>query len=98
MIVRSLSNKGLSGTIPPSFSNLKRLYYLNLNSNNISGLLPDLDGFNLLYQLQLSTNSFSGTIPESYKNLPSLKALYVNHYILMMNMSYNYIEILVIII
>lgn len=73
MMKRRLSNRGLEGVIPPSFSDLKRLYNLNLEGNKISGPLPDLEGFDIIEQIDLSNNSLTGTIPESYGNLPSLK-------------------------
>ncbi|KAK3409397.1 hypothetical protein EUGRSUZ_J01521 [Eucalyptus grandis] len=72
----SLSNKNLTGFLPPIFGNLSALRHIYLRNNNLSGSLPvtlfDLNG---LQSLVLSGNSFSGMIPEELGKLGSLQTL-----------------------
>ncbi|XP_030955584.1 probable leucine-rich repeat receptor-like protein kinase At5g49770 isoform X5 [Quercus lobata] len=66
-------NKGLTGPIPRSIGNLKKLLNLILVGCSFSGPIPDTIGSlrQLLY-LSLNSNQFSGQIPPSIGNLSSL--------------------------
>ncbi|KAK4551225.1 hypothetical protein RGQ29_032454 [Quercus rubra] len=66
-------NKGLTGPIPRSIGNLKKLLNLILVGCSFSGPIPDTIGSlqQLLY-LSLNYNHFSGQIPPSIGNLSSL--------------------------
>ncbi|KAK4588811.1 hypothetical protein RGQ29_019708 [Quercus rubra] len=66
-------NKGLTGPIPRSIGNLKKLLNLILVGCSFSGPIPDTIGSlqQLLY-LSLNSNHFSGQIPPSIGNLSRL--------------------------
>ncbi|KAL4655180.1 hypothetical protein ACB092_01G432100 [Castanea dentata] len=66
-------NKGLTGPIPRSIGNMKKLLNLILVGCSFSGPIPDTIGSlpQLLY-LSLNSNYFSGQIPPSIGNLTSL--------------------------
>ena len=71
-IVRSIymDNAPLS----PSIGQLTNLTSLDLNTNNLSGTLPDeIGNLTKLTWLNLSYNNFSGTIPASYSGLRNLE-------------------------
>ncbi|XP_009127925.1 tyrosine-sulfated glycopeptide receptor 1 [Brassica rapa] len=74
-----LPSRGLSGTLPPSVLNLRRLSQLNLSYNRLSGPLPQgfFSALDQLTVLDLSYNSFNGKSPfeqsstnESNQNFP----------------------------
>jgi hypothetical protein len=60
----NLRNNSLSGTIPDSLRELKRLVYLDLSNNQLTGTFPtwahNLTGLTVL---NLGQNEFSGEIP-----------------------------------
>ncbi|KAJ0232030.1 Tyrosine-sulfated glycopeptide receptor 1 [Hirschfeldia incana] len=65
-----LPSRGLSGPLPPSVLNLRRLSQLNLSHNHLSGPLPQ-GFFSVLDQLtvlDLSYNSFNGKLPGNGTN------------------------------
>ncbi|KAL0298269.1 UNVERIFIED_CONTAM: putative inactive receptor kinase [Sesamum radiatum] len=64
-----LSFNSLTGDIPSSVLNLKRLSVLNLQFNSISGGVPNLD-IPSLKHLNLSYNSLNGSIPPSLQKFP----------------------------
>ena len=65
--------------IPNSFSKLKKLRSLKLNSNNLSGPIPTFLGrLKRLEEVDLSNNKLSGVIPASLATLPSLSQLNVS--------------------
>ncbi|KAK9051260.1 hypothetical protein SSX86_027887 [Deinandra increscens subsp. villosa] len=68
--------KRLSGTIPSSFSGLKRLTQLVLEDNSIEGTIPSsLSQLPLLQTLSLSGNHLTGPIPPTFQNLSKLAQL-----------------------
>ncbi|KVH97457.1 piriformospora indica-insensitive protein 2-like [Cynara cardunculus var. scolymus] len=67
------ANPGLTGQIPTSFGNLKRLQSLVLIENGFSGGLPGSIGdLTHLKRLVLSDNLLTGKIPDSYGYLSEL--------------------------
>ncbi|GLT82348.1 hypothetical protein SLE2022_007340 [Rubroshorea leprosula] len=65
-----------SSQIPESISSLKRLQYLDLSSNRLSGSLPSqLGNLTSLRFLDLSGNRLSGSLPSLLGNLSSLRFL-----------------------
>ncbi|KAA8536661.1 hypothetical protein F0562_029139 [Nyssa sinensis] len=66
-------NKGLTGPLPPSIGNLKKLSNLILVGCSFSGPIPDTIGsLQQLVFLSLNSNSFNGPIPPSIGNLSNL--------------------------
>ncbi|KAG5549952.1 hypothetical protein RHGRI_015044 [Rhododendron griersonianum] len=72
--LRDLSyNKGLTGPIPASIGNLKKLTNLILVGSGFSGPIPGTIGsLQQLVILSLNSNSFSGPIPPQLGNLSNL--------------------------
>ncbi|CBI40047.3 unnamed protein product, partial [Vitis vinifera] len=74
----------LRSSIPHWLFNFSSLAYLDLNSSNLQGSVPD--GFGFLISLKYidflesldSGNSFVGSIPNSIGNLSSLKEFYIS--------------------
>ena len=79
----SLSQKQLSGMLPPEIGDFPELRYLNLSKNNLTGSIPPEFG-NLieLEILELRNNNFSGSLPASLTNLNNLTFFYIlyNHF------------------
>ncbi|KAJ0430913.1 putative leucine-rich repeat domain superfamily [Helianthus annuus] len=70
------ANPGLTGQIPTSFGNLKKLQSLVLIDNGLSGGLPvSIGKLTQLKRLVLSGNLLKGKIPESYGDLSELLIL-----------------------
>lgn len=67
----ALSHNAMLGTIPKSFSDLKFLASLSLDSNQLSGRLPTFDDMHFLRYLDLSDNSFTGAISRDFLMLLS---------------------------
>ncbi|KAL7263924.1 hypothetical protein ACSBR1_001974 [Camellia fascicularis] len=73
-----LSNNSLTEPIWSEFGNLKKLHYLVLKCNNLSGNIPeDLSGMTNIETLDLSHNDLSGAIPLSLVNLSFLSVFNV---------------------
>jgi hypothetical protein len=69
----SLSNNGLSGSIPSQIGNLSRLFYLIMDRNDLSGVIPaELGNLPNLTNLSLHTNQLGGSIPATLGTLTSL--------------------------
>jgi len=67
----SLTNEGLSGTIPPQLGDISQLEYLSLSRNSISGTIPpETSKLSQLEWLDLANNDISGTVPPQLNNLP----------------------------
>ncbi|KAJ0770643.1 putative leucine-rich repeat domain superfamily [Helianthus annuus] len=70
------ANPGLTGQIPTSVGNLKKLQSLVLIDNGLSGGLPvSIGKLTQLKRLVLSGNLLKGKIPESYGDLSELLIL-----------------------
>ncbi|MCL7032483.1 hypothetical protein MKW94_003499 [Papaver nudicaule] len=66
-------NTGLTGPLPPSIGNLKKLTNLILVGCGFSGPIPSEIGYlPKLVFLSLNSNSFNGNIPPTIGSLPSL--------------------------
>ena len=74
----SLSQRGLSGTIPSELGDLTSLEELVLYGNDLSGTIPsELGNLSSLERLDLSWNDLSGTIPSELGDLTSLEELFL---------------------
>ncbi|KAF7808944.1 Piriformospora indica-insensitive protein 2 [Senna tora] len=63
LVILELSNMGLTGEIPESISELKRLRFLGLSNNNLTGnLSPKLATLPCLSALYLSGNNLTGDL------------------------------------
>ncbi|XP_038690762.1 receptor-like protein 34 [Tripterygium wilfordii] len=75
-----ISANNLTGEIPTSFYNLKRIYFLVISKNALSGIIPECIR-NLTYGLQLlhlQKNSFHGKIPSMSSEYCDLRTLNFN--------------------
>ncbi|MCS6842722.1 MAG: leucine-rich repeat domain-containing protein [Caldilineales bacterium] len=71
-----LQDNNLSGPLPASLGDLRRLQSLNLANNDLTGSLPStLGALAALESLLLSNNQLSGPIPSSLGNLTALRTL-----------------------
>ncbi|PON89582.1 Serine/threonine protein kinase [Trema orientale] len=76
----SLQENKITGSIPPSISNLQKLNILNLSSNRLNETISaEIRNLPQLQQLFLSHNFFSGTIPEVFDRFPLLGLLDLSH-------------------
>jgi len=74
--ILQLLGNGLTGTIPASLGNLKRLTTMRLSYNKLTGTIPDsLGNLKGLQLLTLYDNQLTGTIPASLGNLKSLQQM-----------------------
>ncbi|EAV9873039.1 cell surface protein [Listeria monocytogenes] len=70
----SLSNKSLTGEVPPEIKNLVSLEKLLLYSNKLSGEIPaELGELTNLSELRLDYNQFTGKIPDGLGNISSIE-------------------------
>ncbi|KAL4595156.1 hypothetical protein ACB092_12G071200 [Castanea dentata] len=82
VIVLDLSNNSFSKSISSflcfKINDSKRIGYLNLEKNNLSGKIPDCwMKWNSLVVLNLANNNFSGSFPASIGSLTLLKSLHL---------------------
>ncbi|HBI5982450.1 TPA: MucBP domain-containing protein [Listeria monocytogenes] len=69
----SLSNKSLTGEVPPEIKNLVSLEKLLLYSNKLSGEIPaELGELTNLSELRLDYNQFTGKIPDGLGNISEI--------------------------
>lgn len=73
-----LSSNALNEDVSQVIGTWPKLDSLHLQSNQLTGSLPNLDGSPLLEQLYLSNNQLSGAVPDSYGNLSMLSDLELN--------------------
>ena len=71
-----LSNRGLTGEIPPEIGNLTNLTYLNLQWNDLTGSIPiEIGSLTNLAWLSLYFSGVTGLIPAAIGNLANLTHL-----------------------
>ena len=80
------SNCGLKGELLNSLFNFDQVVYIDLSNNNLTGLVPYNDEYNMVYlfYLSLASNNFTGELPiVFFSPLKSLKYLDVrqNHHL-----------------
>ncbi|XP_057465162.1 LOW QUALITY PROTEIN: putative leucine-rich repeat receptor-like serine/threonine-protein kinase At2g24130 [Actinidia eriantha] len=75
-----LQENRITGSIPPSLSNITSLVWLNLTSNLLSGTIPEgISQLSLLEQLFLSHNFLCGQIPAALGQFQGLGLLDLSH-------------------
>ncbi|CAI9110281.1 OLC1v1010275C1 [Oldenlandia corymbosa var. corymbosa] len=67
-----IGGQSLTGTLPPSLSNLTQLERLELQVNNISGPLPSLNGLSSLQALLINGNQFTSIPADFFTGMSSL--------------------------
>jgi RHS repeat-associated protein len=76
----TLSSNNLSGQLPKTIGNLKKLTYAYLQSNSITGSIPaSFGGLTSIQYLYLHQNQLSGSIPTELGNLTALSRLLLNN-------------------
>jgi Leucine-rich repeat (LRR) protein len=70
-----MNSMGLVGTLPPELTLLTKLQELSLDSNSLSGVVPNLDKVKELKLLSLNSNNYSSKLPKWLGNLPNLVTL-----------------------
>ncbi|GFZ02331.1 leucine-rich repeat protein kinase family protein [Actinidia rufa] len=75
----ALSGKNLTGNIPADMKKLGGLVELWLDSNSLTGPIPDFTGCMDLEIIHLENNQLTGELPSSLAQLPNLKELYVQN-------------------
>uniref|UniRef100_A0A0D9XVI7 non-specific serine/threonine protein kinase n=1 Tax=Leersia perrieri TaxID=77586 RepID=A0A0D9XVI7_9ORYZ len=72
-------SNNLTGSIPPTISNLSNLNVIGLAGNQISGMIPEsLVLMENLHALDISTNSMFGSIPAQIGTTKHMVALYLD--------------------
>ncbi|KAF3431799.1 hypothetical protein FNV43_RR26535 [Rhamnella rubrinervis] len=79
VLVLDLSDNLLSGTMPDCWLQWRGLVILNLENNNLSGIIPSSLGSLDLQTLRLRNNSLSGNLPSSLNGSSELLLLDVGH-------------------
>ncbi|KAL9258888.1 putative LRR receptor-like serine/threonine-protein kinase [Drosera capensis] len=74
-----LSQKNLSGNIPPELAKLSGLEELWLDGNSIVGEIADFSGCPNLRVIHLENNKLQGQIPSSLTHLQNLRELYLQN-------------------
>ena len=74
----SLSERGLTGSIPSEIGILTNLTHLSLSSNFLTGNIPlEIGNLTNLTWLDLGVNQLTGSIPSEIGNLTNLSRLYL---------------------
>ena len=76
-----LSDYNLQGYIPEAINELKFVYYISLDNNNLTHKIPPLGNLSLLQFMNVSYNSLTGPIPATINvdSMPLLNLLYLSH-------------------
>ncbi|KAL3597999.1 hypothetical protein D5086_009636 [Populus alba] len=73
-------NTGLSGTLPASIVNLKKLKHLLLHDNNLTGSIPSTLGLvHTLEAVRFEGNSLTGPVPSNLNNLTNVTTLILSN-------------------
>jgi RHS repeat-associated protein len=76
----TLSGNNLSGQLPKTIGNLKKLVYAYFQTNNITGSIPSSFGkLSSIQYLYLHQNQLTGSIPTELGNLTTLSRLLLNN-------------------
>ena len=76
VIILSLDDNSLSGSLPPELGNLSHLIALSLDDNDLTGSIPpELEKLTHLFNLSLENNDLTGLIPPELGNLSELTHL-----------------------
>jgi Leucine-rich repeat (LRR) protein len=76
LVSLNLATNAIEGGFPDAIVSLRKLEFLSLAGNALSGPIPhEIGSLLLLGELHLGYNSFSGTIPSSIALLPELTVL-----------------------
>ena len=76
----NLSDKNLTGPLPPELGTMAHLEILQLNNNNLTGSIPpELGALTNLRILYLSANNLTGPLPAEFVNLVNLERLDIFH-------------------
>ncbi|XP_006655759.3 somatic embryogenesis receptor kinase 4 [Oryza brachyantha] len=76
----SLQGRGLSGTLPPAISGLRRLAGLYLHYNGIKGSIPrEIGSLSELTDLYLDVNHLSGPVPVEIAAMANLQVLQLGY-------------------
>jgi len=75
--ILNFSENKFSGTIPSEWADLSSLQYLIVDTNELTGSLPDFLGTSYpnLDRLNFDNNQLTGSIPDSFANLSNLSRL-----------------------
>lgn len=76
----NLSQRNLSGPLPPSLFSLPHVTHINLSKNNLSGMLEEIIcpqelNSSQLQSIDLSGNQFAGKVPACLNEMPALTKL-----------------------
>ncbi len=76
----TLSGNNLTGLLPKTIGNLKKLTFAYLQSNSITGSIPaSFGGLTSIQYLYLHQNQLTGSIPSELGNLTTLSRLLLNN-------------------
>lgn len=70
-----MNSMGLVGTLPPELALLTKLQELSLDSNSLSGAVPNMDMMKELKLLSLKSNNYTSKLPKWLGDLPNLVTL-----------------------
>ncbi|KAL4622333.1 hypothetical protein ACB092_06G289700 [Castanea dentata] len=71
----ALKTQNLSGTVPPEFSKLPHLKFLDLSRNHFTGSIPSQWATMRLVEISFMGNSLSGPFPKVLTNITTLRNL-----------------------
>ncbi|XP_021744192.1 probable LRR receptor-like serine/threonine-protein kinase At1g67720 isoform X1 [Chenopodium quinoa] len=74
-----LSQRNLTGVIPPEIQNMDALTELWLDGNSFTGPIPDISNLLNLKIVHLENNRLNGFLPSYLSSLPSLQELYIQN-------------------
>lgn len=75
----ALSGQNVKGQIPSEFNHMDELTELWLDSNSLTGPLPDMSNFINLKIVHLENNKLTGQLPSYLGRLPNLQELYIQN-------------------